>query len=54
MNNSGKQSHQPIPLETELIGKHTLNAAFKVHSVLGPGLLESVYEKALAHESNRK
>ncbi len=27
-----------------------LNSAFKVHTALGPGLLESVYEGALAHE----
>ena len=27
-----------------------VDAAFKVHSKLGPGLLESVYETALAHE----
>ncbi len=27
-----------------------LNCAFKVHTALGPGLLESVYEGALAHE----
>jgi GxxExxY protein len=26
-----------------------LDAAFKVHTILGPGLLESVYETAMAH-----
>jgi GxxExxY protein len=34
----------------EIIGKAILDAAFKVHSALGPGLLESVYEAALAYE----
>jgi GxxExxY protein len=34
----------------ETIGSALLDAAFKVHSALGPGLLESVYEAALAYE----
>ena len=33
----------------ELTGQ-ILGCAFRVHTVLGPGLLESVYEMALAHE----
>jgi GxxExxY protein len=32
------------------IAKEIVDAAFKVHTVLGPGLLESVYEAALAYE----
>lgn len=40
----------PIPVKIERIGKQCLNSAFKVHSALGPGLLESVYEKALSYE----
>lgn len=27
-----------------------INLAIKVHTVLGPGLLESVYEECLSHE----
>jgi GxxExxY protein len=32
------------------VAKRVLDAAFLVHTKLGPGLLESVYEVALAHE----
>jgi GxxExxY protein len=34
----------------EQIGKAFLDAAYKVHTALGPGLLESVYEAALEVE----
>jgi GxxExxY protein len=36
--------------DEEEIGKMILDSAFKVHTALGPGLLESVYEAALAAE----
>ena len=32
------------------IAKMIVNAASKIHTTLGPGLLESVYEVVLAHE----
>ena len=34
----------------ERIGKAIVNAAFKVHSEMGPGLLEKIYEVCLVHE----
>ena len=39
--------------ENEL-SKIILDCAFKVHSTLGPGLLESVYEAALAYELEKE
>lgn len=38
----------------EEVGRAVLDAAYKVHSVLGPGLLESVYEAALAFELRKR
>jgi GxxExxY protein len=36
--------------EIEKIGKDIVNAAYKVHLALGPGLLEKIDEVCLAHE----
>ena len=45
---------QPIPPEVERVGKIVLDSAFRVHSALGPGLLESVYETCLAYEIRQR
>jgi GxxExxY protein len=44
-----KKVFQVVPLEVERVGKSVLDAAYKVHTVLGPGLLESVYKTAMVH-----
>ncbi len=36
--------------QEETIGKDIVNACFKIHKALGPGLLEKVYEVCLSHE----
>ena len=36
--------------KVEQVAKEIVDAAFKVHSALGPGLLESVYAICLTHE----
>jgi GxxExxY protein len=36
------------------IARQVLDAAFVVHTKLGPGLLETVYEVVLAHELRKK
>jgi GxxExxY protein len=39
--------------ENEL-AREIVNAAYKIHTVLGPGLLESVCETTLAHEMQKR
>ncbi len=41
--------YNPTEVE-EAIGNAVVNSAFQVHSKLGPGLLERVYEICLLHE----
>ena len=36
------------------IAKEVVDAAYKVHTTLGPGLLESVYEASLAYELEQR
>jgi GxxExxY protein len=36
------------------IAKHIVDAAFRIHTSLGPGLLESVYEAVMAEELARR
>lgn len=48
--NKVTQSHDPIPDVANRAAAATIHAALRVHSSLGPGLLESVYETCLAHE----
>jgi GxxExxY protein len=43
-----------VSSETDRIAKEVVDGAFKVHSTLGPGLLESVYEICLAHELSQR
>ena len=41
-------------MDENAIAKEIVNAAFKIHKKLGPGLLESVYESVLAFELEKK
>ena len=39
-----------LPRRTEELATELVDAAYSVHSELGPGLLESIYERCLCHE----
>lgn len=47
--------YQTLSIKEEVLGKQIVDIALSVHKSLGPGLLESVYEKCFCHElHNRK
>jgi GxxExxY protein len=41
-------------LETERVAREAVDAIYKIHSTLGPGLLESVYETCLEYELRKR
>lgn len=45
---------KPIPAEADRAATRIVDAAFAVHSGLGPGLLESVYEACLLYEFRKR
>ena len=49
-----KAPREPIPEDTDKVASEIVDAAFTVHSALGPGLLESIYELCLLHELKKR
>jgi GxxExxY protein len=47
-------SPEPISESAERAAREILGTAFQIHTALGPGLLESVYEACLVHDLTRK
>jgi GxxExxY protein len=45
-----RKTFQPVSKELERIAKIIVDSAYKVHSALGPGLLEKVYEVCFCYE----
>ncbi len=45
--------YNPTSLE-EALAKTVVDCAFKVHSTLGPGLLEAVYERSFCRELEKR
>jgi GxxExxY protein len=50
----GKAPIEPIPPLTDAVARQVVDAAYAVHSALGPALLEGVYEVCLVHELNKR
>jgi GxxExxY protein len=49
-----KVNHAPISVQEERIATDIVDAAYAVHSALGPGLLEGIYEVCFCHELTKR
>ncbi|MBF1991587.1 GxxExxY protein [Fischerella thermalis] len=49
-----KTPRKPISQQLDQVATQVVDAAFQVHSTLGPGLLESVYELCLEYELTKR
>lgn len=47
-------NYAPISDDEEHIAKAIVGAAYAVHSALGPGLLENIYEVCFCHELSKR
>ncbi|MBI5761559.1 MAG: GxxExxY protein [Planctomycetales bacterium] len=47
-------THRPLSEREEQLATAIVDSAFTVHKKLGPGLLESVYERCFCHELGKR
>lgn len=46
--------HKPLPDKEKQLASQIINIAITIHKALGPGLLESVYEKCFCYELSKQ
>ena len=46
--------YSPLPEREEFLGREIVDAAYKMHKELGPGLLEKIYEACFCYELEKK
>lgn len=49
-----KEQFEPLSPRENYLAKIVIDIAFKIHKALGPGLLESVYEKCFCYELKKQ
>lgn len=54
MNENDEHTFEPVSKELNALGKEIVDASYKVHKSLGPGLLERIYEVCLCHELSKR